>query len=90
MTIKIQHWARIGIIVQFLALIRILAEYLRLVSTGACADSTLHEYIVGALMAAMLCFAAVLLYFGARYRTSVGFAVLTIVALVVYKFGVMH
>lgn len=90
MRFNIQRWAQIGIITQLLAVIRILAEYLRLVATGACADATLHEYVVGALLAAVMCFGATILYFLGRFRIVAGVAVLTVFALLVYKFAFMR
>lgn len=84
-----QRWAQISIVVQLIALIRTLAEYLRLVATGACADATLNQYVVAALFTAVLCSIAVILYFYGKFRSVALTGALTVVALIVYKFAFM-
>ncbi len=85
------RWARIGITIQFLALVRTLAEYFRLkhVRLGHFTLSTGEPYVVGALIAAVLCWVAVSLYFLRRYRSSAAVAGATVLVLLVYRFFVM-
>lgn len=87
MRLSVATWAKIGIAIQFLALIRTLAEYFRLkMELGAdFALETGEPYVVGALIAAVLCFASVGLAFFERYRGSIALAVATVVALLAYK-----
>ena len=82
-----ERWAKIGITIQFLALVRILAEHFRLrhVQGGPLPASAVDEWMAGALVAAVPCWIAVTLFFFRRYRASVATAVLTVAALLVYK-----
>jgi len=82
-----ERWAQIGIVVQFLALIRTLGEIFRLQSLrGAMLQiSDIHPFVVGATIAAVLCLVAVVLYFARRYTAVVAVAGLTVVVLLVYK-----
>ena len=79
--------AQLGICVQFLALVRSLAEVFRLrhVQGPALGVATIVPYVGGALLAAVLTWIAVLCYFAGRDRTAIGVAALTIVALLVVK-----
>jgi hypothetical protein len=79
--------AQVGICVQFLALVRSLAEVFRLryVQGPALAVATIVPYVGGALLAALLTWIAVLCYFWGRDRAAIGVAGLTIVALLVVK-----
>lgn len=79
--------ARIGITVQFLALVRTLAEYFRLkhVRLGHFTLSSGEPYVTGALIAAVLCWLAVTLYFFHRYRAATAVAAATVVILLAYK-----
>ena len=81
------RWAKIGITIQFLALVRCLGEVYRLrwLRGQALALADVQPFIAGALVAAVLCWAAVTLFFFARYRASVALAVLTVAALVALK-----
>jgi len=79
--------AQLGICVQFLALVRSLAEVFRLryVQGATLGVATVVPYVGGALLAAVLTWIAVLCYFAGRDRAAVGVAGLTIVALLVVK-----
>jgi len=79
--------AQVGICVQFLALVRALAEFFRLqhVQGPALTVATIAPYVGGALLAALLTWVAVLCYFAGRDRTAIGAVVLTIVALLAVK-----
>jgi len=82
--------AQLGICVQFLALVRSLAEVFRLrhVQGPALDVATAVPYVGGALLAAVLTWIAVL--FAGRDRAAVGVAGLTIVALLVVKIVVIR
>lgn len=85
-------WAGIGIGVQMLALVRILAEYLRLrrTSSGGGERAVLDHYVVGALIAAVLASVSMGLFFFERYVAATVVSAFTVVALLVYKFTVMR
>jgi len=87
---RARTWARIGIVVQFLALLRILAQYLWLEAHSAAAFTAAsgHPWVVGALLTATLALATVLLYFGGRFRAAAAVAGLTVAVLLVYRFVV--
>lgn len=82
-----EQWARIGIGVQFLALVRTLAEVFRLehVSGGRVAVETVLVYVEGGLIAAVLCGVAVGLYFFRRYTGAAATAAATVLILLVFK-----
>jgi hypothetical protein len=82
--------AQIGICVQFLALVRTLAEFFRLehVVPGVHV-ATVAPYVGAGLLAALLTWAGVLCYFTGRDRAAFGVAGVTILALVIVKFTVM-
>lgn len=84
---RAERWAKVGITIQFLALVRILAEYFRLrhVSGAPLPASAVDDWVAGALIAAVPCWIAVTLFFFRRYRASVATAILTVAALLVYK-----
>ena len=86
-----ERWAKIGITIQFLALVRILAEYFRLrhVSGAPLPASAVDDWVAGGLIAAVPCWIAVSLFFFRRYRASVAAALLTVAALIVYKLAWM-
>lgn len=75
---------------QFLALLRILAQYLWLEAhRGAAFTSAAgHPWVVGALLTASLALVAVLFYFGARFRIAAAVAGLTVAILLLYRFAV--
>ena len=82
-----QRWAQAGITIQFLALVRCLGEVYRLrgLRGGALALEDVQPFIAGALVAAVLCWAAVTLYFFGRHRAAAAVAALTVAALVALK-----
>jgi hypothetical protein len=73
--------------VQFLALVRTLAEVLRLHHIGPLGPpaGVIDRYVVGALVAAVGCWVAVGLFILQRHRATTAVAAITIVALLVYK-----
>jgi hypothetical protein len=84
---RVHRIAQAGICVQFLALVRSLAEVFRLrhVQGPALNVATVVPYVGGALLAAVLTWIAVLCYFAGRDRAAVGVAAFTILALLVVK-----
>ncbi|MEO8083118.1 MAG: hypothetical protein ABI780_04795 [Ardenticatenales bacterium] len=84
-------WARLAIMVQFLAITRTLSEIwrLRYVHGAALAMADVLDYVNGALIAAVLCWVAVGLYFGGRYRAAVWVAVAMVALLLGYKAAFM-
>lgn len=86
-----QRWAQAGIVVQFLALVRTLGEFFRLrhLRGAALTLAEVEPYVVGATITAVLCFAAVVLYFARRHTTAVAVAAATVLVLLVYRFTVM-
>jgi hypothetical protein len=84
---RVHRLAQLGICVQFLALVRSLAEVFRLrhVQGPALDLATVVPYVGGALLAAVLTWVAVLCYFVRRDRAAIAVAVLTILALLVVK-----
>jgi preprotein translocase subunit SecD len=81
------RWAKIGITVQFMALVRILAEYYRLrhVRGQPLSPSMVKFLLDGALIAALFCWLAVTLYFFARYRSATLTAAVTMIVLLAFK-----
>jgi len=86
-SISIEQWARIGVIVQLVILIRTIAEFYRLHHYyGAAAALARYEsYIGGLLIDAMLCLIAVALLFWRKPRASAMTAAATIIILLIYK-----
>ena len=82
-----QRLAQIGICAQFLALIRTLAEYLRLryVYGSSLTLVMVGPFVTGALLAAVCTWFAVVCYFAGKHRLATGVAGGTVVLLVVYK-----
>ena len=87
----VHRLAQIGICVQFLALVRTLAEFFRLerVVGPGLHVATVAPYVGAGLLAALLTWAGVLCYFTGRDRTAFGVAGLTILALVIVKIAVI-
>jgi hypothetical protein len=81
------RWAKVGITIQFLALVRCLGEVYRLrwLRGDALVLAEVQPFIAGALVAAALCWAAVTLFFFAHYRATIAVAALTVAALVALK-----
>jgi hypothetical protein len=66
----LQLWAKIGICIQFAALIRCLGEYFRLRYFAAEKFSIVYiePFVLGALLTAVFALAGIFFYFGKRYR----------------------
>lgn len=80
--------AKVGILLQFAALIRCLAEYFRLKQTLE-SEFTLVRYqpfVAGGLVAALGALIAVLFYFAEKYKLATVTAAITIAALLAVKF----
>lgn len=83
--------AKAGIAVQFLALIRTLAEIFRIkhYSPEQFTLATVEDFVGGALIAAALAAVSVSLFFWGRYRSSAVVSALTVVVLLLYKILLM-
>jgi hypothetical protein len=83
--------AQIGICVQFLALVRTLAEFFRLerVVGPGLRVATVAPYVGAGLLAALLTWAGVLCYFTGRDRATVGVAGASLLALAIVKVAVL-
>jgi hypothetical protein len=79
--------AAVGITIQFLALVRNLAEVYRLkYRHGAGVSlSVVEPYVNGALITALFCWLAVTLFFFRRYTLALVVAISTVALLLVYK-----
>lgn len=86
-----ERWARIGITIQFLAIIRTLAEVdrLRYVAGGGQVFIHTEAYVNGGIIAVLFCWIAVTLYFFRLFRASVVVAGLMVAALLAYKLAVI-
>ncbi len=89
MRIAPRNAAKIGIIIQFAALIRTLGEYFRLkYALGPRFTLAQAEPLVlGGLVAAVCTLVAVSFYFGEKFRLAVVASVITVVILLVLKFA---
>lgn len=87
-----ERWAQIGITVQFLALVRTLAEYFRLKHVHGIAFSVAvaEPYVTGALIAAVLAWVSVTLFFFRRFRAATAVSAATVAVLLLYRFVVMR
>jgi hypothetical protein len=83
----VHRLAQIGICVQFLALVRTLAEFFRLqlVQGATLRVATVAPYVGAGLLAALLTWTAVLCFFAGRDRTALGVAGVTILILIIVK-----
>jgi hypothetical protein len=83
--------AQVGICVQFLALVRTLAEFFRLehVEGSNLNVATVAPYVGAGLLASLLTWTGVLCYFAGRDRAALGVAGLTILALLTVKIAVI-
>ncbi len=86
---NLQRAAKLGITVQFLALVRLLGEYfhLKFLHGAALTVTDIEPYITGAFITAVLCWLAVLLFFVQKYVVVVMVSVATVIALLIYKFA---
>ncbi len=86
-TLTRERLAKVGIIVQFLALVRTLSEFFRLKYVLR-AEFTITQgepFVVGALIAAVTCWVAVMFFFFRRYTVSVAVSIGAILTLLVYR-----
>lgn len=83
--------AKIGIVVQFMALVRCLLEYLRLKSIygAGLTIAAIEPFIVGSLIAAFGAWIAVICYFLRWYKTAIAVSGGTVVILLAYKIYLM-
>ena len=86
-----QRLAKAGITIQFLALIRTLAEYFRLkhVLGPSFTVAAAEPYVTGALLAAAGTWLGVTFYFFGKHAWSAAIAAGTVVLLLAYKFLVV-
>ncbi len=86
-----EPWARVGLVVQFLALIRCLGEYFRLKhGQGPAFIAADNEvYILAALVMAVFTAAAVAAYILRRPWWTAALAVLSVITLIVMKATMM-
>jgi len=82
-----EQWAKFGITIQFLALVRILAEYFRLKYTQGdkFSLSLVEPLVTGALLDTLLCWLAVILFFFRRYMSALLISAATVLILLTYK-----
>jgi len=82
-----EQWARIGVVVQLVILIRTIAEFYRLRHYYGAAEALARyePYIGGLLIDAVLCLIAVALLFWKKPRASAITAAATILILLAYK-----
>ena len=86
-----ERWAQIGIMTEFLIVVRTLGEFFRRRHDQGTNFSTAVSalYVGGALIAACACWAAVTFYFFRRYMVSAWIALATIPMLLLYKVAVI-
>jgi hypothetical protein len=82
-----EQWAKLGIVAQLLAILRLLGEYFRLkqIHGSRLTIALVEPFVTGALLAAVLCSVAVTLFFFRRYTGTIVVAVATVVLLLLYK-----
>src|SRR5262250_679591 len=87
----VHRLAQLGICVQFLALVRTLAEFFRLehVDGPSLRVATVAPFVGAGLFTTLLTWTAVLCYFAGRDRTAIGVAGATIVAPLIVKIAVI-
>jgi hypothetical protein len=88
---RVHRLAQAAICVQFLALVRTLAEFFRLqhVEGPTLRVAAIAPYVGAGLLAALLTWTGVLCYFFSRDRAAIGVASVTILALFVIKIAVI-
>jgi hypothetical protein len=86
-----EQWAKIGITIEFLILVRTLGEFFRLrhVSGTHFSTTVAALYVGGALIAACSCWAGVTFYFFRRFTVSAWITLATVLILLVYKIVVI-
>lgn len=88
---RVHRLAQVGICVQFLALIRTLAEFFRLehVEGATLHIGTVAPYVGAGLLGAVLTWVAVLCYFADRDRAALAVVGATILALLAIKIALI-
>jgi hypothetical protein len=83
--------AKIGVTLQFAALIQCLAEYFRLkcVLGPARTLARVEPFILGGIVAAVGAFVAVLFYFSERYWLTARTPAITVVTLLILRFALL-
>jgi len=86
-----ERWAQVGITIEFIVVVRTLAEFFRLRHVHGANFSTAVAalYIGGALIAVCSCWAGVTSYFFRRYTLSAWITLATLPLLLVYKIVVI-
>ena len=86
-----ERWAQLGIMVQFLIVLRTLGEIFRLrhIYGASFSVAAVMPYVGGALIAACSCCVGVIAYFFRRYAASAWIALATVLVLLVYKIAVI-
>jgi len=86
-----ERWAQIGITIEFLIVVRTLAEFFRLrhIHDTNFSTAVAAPYVGGALIAACACWAGVTFYFFRRYTLSAWITLATLPALLVYKIALI-
>jgi hypothetical protein len=86
-----QLWARMGIAIQFAALIRCLGEYFRLKYFVAEKFSIIHvePFMIGALVTAILALVGILFYFAQKFLLTAITASVNVVILFVLRFALL-
>jgi len=86
-----EHWAQIGITIEFLVVVRTLGEFFRLRHIHGTNFSTAvaAPYVGGALIAACSCWAGVTFYFFRRYTLSAWITLASVPLLLLYKVAVI-
>lgn len=88
---RLQLWVRIGIAIQFAALIRCLGEYFRLkyFVTEKFPITHVEPFMIGALVTAILTLLGILFYFAENYRLTAIAAAVNVVMLFVLRFTLL-
>jgi hypothetical protein len=91
MRTRLQLWARIGIGIQFAALIRCLGEFFRLKYFVVEKFSIAHvePFMIGALVTAVLALAGILFYFAQKFLLTAITAAVNVVILFVLRFALL-
>ena len=86
-SIKIQRYARVAIIVQFLTLVRILVEYLRLkqLEGSSFLFGSAQHYVTAGLLTAVCVWLGTISYFYSRYTWTAIIGATTVLLLIAYK-----
>jgi hypothetical protein len=88
---RAQLWARIGLGIQFAALIRCLGEYFRLKYFVPEKFSIIHvePFMIGALVTAILALFGILFYFAQKFLLTAIIAAVNVVILFVLRFALL-